>query len=725
VQVSDHCRRPAGAARARDRVCSRPPQNTKKKPSTKTRYDDAERRFQEAVREAELGFPEGDAHVPCAVHNLADFYRATGRRAEARRLYRRALKGLEESFGTDAHWLVASAMISLGMLEQELGQHEEALRLLERALEVRAALFSRRSLPWADAAATLAKALRAADAASAPASRGGDARLASARRARAVELLQAAVSVVEDAGMVEGTPVLLWDLELAEALMERAAEEASAAGAAGDGASSPPSSSSSSKSTSKQLKKARETASAAASRLRAALSHFEQLKGDGSAVSGGGRVALDSPELAPPGSGGGGGGGAGSPSSSSSAPATAEERRMFGMTPEGGLPTQSGQQRQPAEAGGAGGGGAAAPPPPAATAATDGRVALLAAASEITERLADALAASGDLPAAVEALSRCADARVRLFGRHLVVGRTLARLSALHLRAAAAAGGGGGGSSTNLDPASVQLALHAASGGAKVAEEAWRASQDAKPASSGGSGGFLGRLAAGVFGGGGGSNNTKKSAADLAIERSRGSLEVGRACVALARAHEAAASVAVASGDLASAQEGEAAAVAALQRGAEALRAGQRRGADEAAALAAAEGEAARRLSAELERRAVPSAAAAMAAQRAGAAVDAATGVLVDIKLAQLELLDALVAALRAKGRADRAVVVAAAAHATNGGGGGGGGGWFSRGGGGDGKDGGGGASSNNHHHASEDSDDVKMLLVEAETIAGELYGSD
>jgi hypothetical protein len=70
------------------------------------------------VREAELGFPEGDAHVPCAVHNLADFYRATGRREEARRLYALALEGLKASFGgTDAHWLVASAMISLGMLE--------------------------------------------------------------------------------------------------------------------------------------------------------------------------------------------------------------------------------------------------------------------------------------------------------------------------------------------------------------------------------------------------------------------------------------------------------------------------------------------------------------------------------------------------------------------------------------------------------------------------------
>jgi hypothetical protein len=111
-----------------------------------------------------------------------------------------------------------------------------------------------------------------------------------------------------------------------------------------------------------------------------------------------------------------------------------------------------------------------------------------------------------------------------------------------------------------------------------------------------------------------------------------------------------------------------------------------------------------------------------MAAAGAGAAVDAATGVLVDIKLAQLELLDALVAALRAKGQADRAVDEAAAAKAAGGRGGGGGGGWLPRRGGGG---GGGGGGEANGHAAGDDSDDVKMLLVEAETIAGELYGSD
>jgi len=583
--------------------------------------------------------------------------------------------------------------------QQELGNHDESLRLLERALELRAALFSKRSLPWADAAATLAKALRAADAAALPSSRGGDGAVASARRARAVELLQAAVKVVEDAGMVEGTPVLLWDLELAEALMEEAAAAAAAAEAGGEGSGG-----GGSRQREQRRRRGCASAEAAVARLRAALSHFEQLRGDGSAVSGGGRVALDSPEL--------------------SAGATPEERRLFGMSPDAsgraggggaaggagagaGAGADGGGGASPPRAGGGGpGGGGDAPPGKPPPAPADGQAAMLAAASEITERLADALAAAGDVPAAREELGRCADARVRLFGRHLVVGRTLARLSALHLRDPVEEGG-------------AQVALHMASGAVNVTEEAWQGARAARPAGggngSGGGGGFFGRLAAGLFGGGR-QDGATKSAADLAVERARGALEVGRACVALARAHEAAAREARAAGDAASCQEGEAAAVAALQRGAEALREGQRQGVDEAGLLARAEGEAARRLRGELGRRAVPSAGAAMAAQRAAAAVDAATGVLVDIKLAQIEVLDALVGAMRAKGRADRAAVAAAAASAT-----GDRKGWFSSSSPGGRRHGGGGSNST---HA-EDSDDVKMLLLEAETIAGELYGSD
>lgn len=52
------------------------------------RYEEAERRFKEAIDEARAGFPANDPHIPSALHYLAEFYRNMGRLDEAEPLYR-------------------------------------------------------------------------------------------------------------------------------------------------------------------------------------------------------------------------------------------------------------------------------------------------------------------------------------------------------------------------------------------------------------------------------------------------------------------------------------------------------------------------------------------------------------------------------------------------------------------------------------------------------------
>ncbi|KAI8464610.1 MAG: hypothetical protein J3K34DRAFT_526045 [Monoraphidium minutum] len=246
-----------------------------------------------------------------------------------------------------------------------------------------------------------------------------------------------------------------------------------------------------------------------------------------------------------------------------------------------------------------------------------------AQASEISERLVDALEASGQLPAATAAMRACADARAALFGRHLVVAKSMARASRLLL-----AGGGGGGAGGAEVAA---LAQGYAAGAVALAEETL--SRGGGGGSGGGGGGGVRGLLGGLFGGGG-KEQKAAAAADALAERARARLELAGALQALAAANAALA----AAGGGGEGGDGE----AALRRAVGVARAAAADGADELRALAAQ--------------------------QEPGAAplpLDKAAGLLVDTQLLLLELLEALAAQLQA---------AAAPAGARPRGGGGGGG---------------------------------------------------
>jgi hypothetical protein len=270
-----------------------------------------------------------------------------------------------------------------------------------------------------------------------------------------------------------------------------------------------------------------------------------------------------------------------------------------------------------------------------------------AQASEVAERLVDALEAAGQLPAAREAMQACVEARMQLFGRHLVVAKSMTRMTRLLL----AAGAGGG-------PDAAQLAQNFAASAVALAEEAaaGKGSGGGGGAAGGGGGGlrgFVGR----VFGGGGGGGG---GAAERLAERLRAQLELGLALQALAAANEAAAGVSA-----------RGAGEPALRQAADALRRAGSEGAAELAGIEEQPGNAA-----QVRPRVVggggPTRLAGLGAAPTAdallrdlnpadplpshpatqaAALDKALGLLVDIKLAQIEVLEALAATVSRGGR--------------------------------------------------------------------------
>ncbi|GBG00220.1 hypothetical protein Rsub_12705 [Raphidocelis subcapitata] len=226
-------------------------------------------------------------------------------------------------------------------------------------------------------------------------------------------------------------------------------------------------------------------------------------------------------------------------------------------------------------------------------------------ASEVAERLVDALQAAGQLPAARAEMQRCVETRMQLFGRHLVVAKSMTRLAHLLLERPSDAG-------------DAALAQNFASSAAALAEEAAQGRGGGGGAGGGGAGGGLRGLLSGLFGGGAGAGG---AAAERLAERLRAQLELGAALQALAAANEAASAPGGGSGG------GLAAGVEALRRAVEVLRTAAREGAGELAKLAP---------------KAAPDEAQA-------AALTKAAGLLVDARLAQMEALEALADALAAR----------------------------------------------------------------------------
>jgi hypothetical protein len=177
-----------------------------------------------------------------------------------------------------------------------------------------------------------------------------------------------------------------------------------------------------------------------------------------------------------------------------------------------------------------------------------------AQASEVSERLVDALEASGQLPAAREAMQACVEARMQLFGRHLVVAKSMTRMARLLLEGQ----GPGTGAVTAAHPEAAQLAQNFAASAVALAEEA--AAGNGGGDGTSGSGGGLRGLLGGLFGGSRGG-----SAAERLSERLRAQLELGSALQALAAANDVAA--------------GRGAGEAALRRAADVLRAAAAEGA--------------------------------------------------------------------------------------------------------------------------------------------------
>eukprot|EP00879_Flechtneria_rotunda_P019758 GHRR01020762.1.p1 GENE.GHRR01020762.1~~GHRR01020762.1.p1 ORF type:complete len:495 (+),score=208.15 GHRR01020762.1:103-1587(+) len=202
------------------------------------RYNDAERWFKEALEEAKLGFPPGDPHIPAAMHCMAELYRNTRRYSEAEQLYKEAIDLLHDHLG-EKHWMYAGALCSLASLYEAQGKQQQAVSILETALELRRQLFSDASFVYADTASLLAgvllKQCNASQDSSSNSSDQDSAGNSSSRRwfrrkqraqeggagtaglERAIQLYSTAIKIVEDAGSIEGTPVVSWLLDLATA----------------------------------------------------------------------------------------------------------------------------------------------------------------------------------------------------------------------------------------------------------------------------------------------------------------------------------------------------------------------------------------------------------------------------------------------------------------------------------------------------------------------------
>ncbi|MDA2916307.1 tetratricopeptide repeat protein, partial [Nitrospinae bacterium AH_259_B05_G02_I21] len=90
-----------------------------------------------AIREKVLGPDHPD--VAEALYELARFYRAQGKYAEAEPLYKRALAIREKALGPDHphHYLIVTTLEELGHLYEKMGREDEAEPLYKRALAIR------------------------------------------------------------------------------------------------------------------------------------------------------------------------------------------------------------------------------------------------------------------------------------------------------------------------------------------------------------------------------------------------------------------------------------------------------------------------------------------------------------------------------------------------------------------------------------------------------------
>jgi tetratricopeptide (TPR) repeat protein len=99
------------------------------------RYKEAEAVLSAALKEAEKLSP-GDPALPNTLNSLALVYHDLDRIAEAERLYRRAIEGFGDIYGTDSPMLT-KPLQNLTSLYLDQGQHGKAQRLLRRLLTLR------------------------------------------------------------------------------------------------------------------------------------------------------------------------------------------------------------------------------------------------------------------------------------------------------------------------------------------------------------------------------------------------------------------------------------------------------------------------------------------------------------------------------------------------------------------------------------------------------------
>ncbi len=133
-------------------------------------------------------------------------------------------------------------------------------------------------------------------------------------------------------------------------------------------------------------------------------------------------------------------------------------------------------------------------------------------ASEMNERLSDALLACGDTAAARDTMRRCVEARTHLFGHHLVVAASMVRLAALELGPPA-------------QPDAAQRAEHFAGSAVAIAGDALQEARLRAPAPwlPQGLASWLG------YGGGKGKGGDGGQQQQAAVDRLRAALELARA----------------------------------------------------------------------------------------------------------------------------------------------------------------------------------------------------
>ena len=100
------------------------------------RYAEAEQYLTVALKQAEK-FGEQDARLATSLNTLAELYRAQGKYAEAKPLYRRALSIFQKALGPE-HPNVATSLENYGNLLRKMGRDEEAEKMEARAKAIRA-----------------------------------------------------------------------------------------------------------------------------------------------------------------------------------------------------------------------------------------------------------------------------------------------------------------------------------------------------------------------------------------------------------------------------------------------------------------------------------------------------------------------------------------------------------------------------------------------------------